>query len=113
MNEMRSFAKFGISTAIASVALVGVVGSVPASAKPSNELRAQCHIGGEMFITGAPKNTHHVDYWSGYTVTSSQGPRFAAPTYEWLEEGDWIYAFAMASDNTTVLAQNLHVVCKE
>ena len=104
-----------MTAGLAAVAIAGLAlaGAAPASADPSTTLRAQCHLGGEMFVTGVPKGTHHVDYWSAYTVSSSQGPRFAVPTYSWLVNGDWVYAFAMASDGTTVLAQNLHVVCKD
>ncbi len=109
---MRNLTKVGVATAAVSVGLLGIGMSTPASAVTPPPLRAQCHLDGDMFVTGVPKNTHHVDYWSGYTVTSSTGPRFAYPTYEWLEPGDWVYAFAMASDGSTVLAQNLHVVCK-
>ena len=105
--------KAGLAATAACLAALGIAGSAPASAAPGTGLRAQCHLGGEMFVSGAPKQTHHVDYWSGYTVTSSTGPRFAVPTYPWLVNGDWVYAFAMASDGTTVLAQNLHVVCKD
>lgn len=112
---MKIRTKSGIAlAATAAIGLLGVVGGASASAvEPIPPLKAQCHLGGEMFLTGAPKGTHHVDYWSAYTVTSSKGPRFAVPTYDWLVPGDWVYAFAMASDGTTVLAQNLHVVCKD
>ena len=111
---MKSLKKFGITAAAASIGLLGIAVSTTASAvEPIPTLRAQCHLGGQMFVTGVPKGTHHVDYWSSYTVSSNTGPRFAYPTYDWLVNGDWVYAFAMASDNTTVLAQNLHVVCKD
>ncbi len=111
--KMKNLTRASVIATAATMGLLSVVGGSPASAEPSTVLRAQCHLGGQMFVTGAPKGTHHVDYWSGYTVTSSESPRFAAPVYPWLENGDWIYAFAMASDGTTVLAQNLHVVCKD
>ncbi len=110
---MKSRTKSGIVlAAAAAIGVLGVVGGTAASAEPSSALRAQCHLDGDMFVTGVPKGTHHVDYWSEYTVSSSVGPRFAVPTYDWLQPGDWVYAFAMASNGSTVLAQNLHVVCK-
>ncbi len=110
---MKNVTKFVVAAATASIGLVGVVASTPASAVNIPMLKAQCHLGGEMFVTGVPKGTDHVDYWSSYTVSSNKGPRFAHSTYDWLNPGDWVYAFAMASDGTTVLAQNLHVVCKD
>lgn len=112
---MKARMTAGAAVAAAAVALsaAAIAGAGPASADASTLLRAQCHLGGQMFVTGVPKGTDHVDYWSAYTVSSSKGPRFAVPTYEWLQNGDWVYAFAMAADGTTVLAQNLHVVCKD
>ena len=113
MIIMQGFRKVGVAAAALAVGLLGMAASTPALAETPPPLKAQCHLGEDMFVSAAPKGTHHVDYWSGYTVTSSKGPRFAYPTYAWLEPGDWVYAFAMASDGTTVLAQNLHVVCKD
>lgn len=113
MIMMSRLSKVGVAAMALSIGLAGVAAGSPALAETPPPLKAQCHLGGDMFVSAAPKGTHHVDYWSGYTVTSSKGPRFAYPTYSWLEPGDWVYAFAMASDGTTVLAQNLHVVCKD
>jgi hypothetical protein len=112
---MKRLITSAVAATALSVALLTSAGVTAASADQGlPDLKAQCHLGGEMFISGVPKGTTQVDYYSGFfgTVTSTKGPRFAAPAYgPPVGAGDWIYAFAL-DQNGNVLAQNHHVVCK-
>lgn len=113
---MKSLKKPGIAAAVASIGLLGFVASTPASAG-TLPLKAQCHIGGQMFITGGvPKGTAYVEYtWLdpvlGGEPTSNVWPRYAVPTFAGFPAGGWIYAEAKNSAGD-VLATNNHVVCK-
>lgn len=111
--QMNRLTKRRVAVAATSVALLATAGMTPASAaKAPKSQSAQCILGGEMFISGAPKGTVSVDYYSaGVTVKGTESPRYAQPTLSFLQPGDWIYVFALDANNQ-VLSQNLHVVCK-
>jgi hypothetical protein len=112
--KMKRITTAAAAAGAASMALALAIGASTASAAPGapdkTQLKASCVVGETMSVKAAPKGTVQVDYWSGYTLTSVEKPRYAVPTYGHIGAGDWVYAFAMDKDGY-VLAQNMHVLC--